>query len=341
MWQAAAGTVTKIIGDAMNARAAKKAQEAEIKAWETAKKYADEDRDRIINLYRESRGANGSALLPTYFGEGANSFETRMSKDLMGMYDAANDYFGPNRIKKFDEATSAYSPAMAGSAGAVNRLFTGQAAEQAEIDLNPVLQARTNAAKVNRASFMQSLAERMNAIGAAESSKGYSGTGGFAQKNLLGATWGANNAAAQAEAQADYENAAQVAALREGYRQTQLANASAPYQLALQSGQALAMPVSLANQSYVDQQAPLNWFKIGNQVPYSVIGGIRTPMRPVELSSNAIWSAAAGRGLNEYASGMMGGGGSMFGGGGQQQQQQQSGGWSDPPDSNRDFYIHG
>lgn len=340
MYQMAVGTVTKIIGDAMRARAAKKAQEAEYKQWQEAKKYADEDRNRIIDLYNQSRGSTGSALLPTYFGTGDDSFEKRMAGDLMGIYDAAGEYYGPNRVKRFDEATSVYNPAMDGSARTVNDLFTGSLERQAQADMAPVLAARKAAAQADRASFMQSLAERMNAIGADNSAKGFVGTGGFAQRNLLGATWAANNAAARSEAQADLENAASVQGMSEAYRQARLSNANAPYQLAMASGQAVAMPVSLANQSYLDQQAPMNFFRIGNQVPYSTIAGIRTPVPGVRLSSNGIWSAAAGQGLNEYAGGMMGGMGGM-GGGPQQQQQQQPSGWSDPPDSNRDFYIHG
>lgn len=315
-WQMIAGTLAKMGGDALKAYGATLAADDEYAAWLDAKKYADEDRNRIIDLYRESRGSNGSALLPTYFGEGDSSFEKQMANDLMGGYNAASDYYGDgaSRLRKFQGAVDEYSAARRGATDTVNNLFSGRLADQAVEDMQPALEARTAAAKTSRSTYMQALAERLNQIGAGNRARGYSGGGGLAERQLLGATWDANNAGALAEANATYQNAAQVAATREAYRQSRLANANLPYSMSMQNGQMVAMPVSLANQSYSDQQAPLNFFKIGNNVPYGTIASIRTPPPPTLPSNMTVWANAVGEGMSSWGQGMTGGGGGGGGG---------------------------
>jgi hypothetical protein len=276
------------------------------------------DRKFIMDLYNQSRGSTGSALLPLYFGTGDQSFEKRMAGDLMRGYDMWNTFGGgpQARLEAAQRTASRMSGAQEGAERAVSDIFSGRAMRDAESSFAPVAEARTALGQVGKEGWLSALSNRINQLQTADRARGYSGTGGFAQRNLLNAAAGHNTAAAESEARAAYDNAAQLAAIQEGIRHLQRSSVGMPAAVA-QGGAALQnMPMQqwAAEQSILQQ--PFNWFRIGNQVPYSSFP--MSPDAPFVPSERSLWMRFLGDQMQSAGKSMtnMGGMGGMGGGGG-------------------------
>jgi hypothetical protein len=307
-----AGAVLGIGGGALKTWADTDTRKDIKKHDEENRRRMEADRKFIMDLYNQSRGSTGSALLPMYFGTGDQSFEKRMAGDLMSGYDLWSNFGGGQqaRMDAAQRTASRMSGAQEGAERSVSDIFSGRALRDAEASFAPVAEARTALGGVGKEGWLSALSNRINQLQTADRAKGYSGTGGFAQRNLLNASAGHNAAAAEAQARADYDNASQLAAIQEGMRHLQRSSVGMPAAVA-QSGAALQnMPMQQWANEQSMLQSPFNWFRIGNQVPYSAFP--MTPSAPFIPSESSLWKNYAGDSLQSLGSAVSGG---AFGGG--------------------------
>ena len=310
MYTQVAGAVMGGVGDVLNIFGARKAAKDARRVAEENERRAAADRAFIMDLYNQSRGSQGSAILPLYFGTGADSFESKMAGDLRGFYDATTALYGnpAQRLAAYDKTVSSFAPSIAGATKSIDDLYSGRAERDSLATLAPVTEARSKLGRTGREGWLTALAERSNALAAGDRAKGYSGSGGFAQRRLMDTAAGAYQGAAASEAQAALENEMARAAVVEAIRNLQRQNVGVPTQLAQSAVGLQQLPVTALSSEFAARQQPLNWFRIGNQVPYNSIP--RTPDQPINPSSNAVILSGTGAALKNFGSNLTGMGGS-------------------------------
>lgn len=212
-------------------------------------------------LYYDSRGRGGHAILPEYFGDA----ERRFADDAVGIYDAANAYYGTaaERFARGDTIASRYRPIFDAGTQLLADTYSGDLSTRLQNEYAPVAAATTALAKTKKQGVLQGLQERLQAIGAANAQKGFVGSGSAAQNAALRSTIGANQEAAGALAGADLQNAASLKAIRDYVLQQQFGQLMAAPQRASADAALANMPAEFVNSTYAQQMAPLNFFRIG------------------------------------------------------------------------------
>ena len=224
---------------------------------------AEADRALAYQMFQEGRGATGHAFLPLYFGD----TEKMLSTDATGYFNAIRAGLGTpqEQYQKNAAIASQYQPMIDQARGTLGDVFSGNMTRARLGYLQPVQQARTAMAKAGAQGIDTALAERINTLNAAERKKGYTGTGLFAQRQLLNSTIGARQAAAQGLAGATLQNAMDTRGVQDQGLQNQLAYMNMPGQLAQQAFALQAMPGQQVAQNFATAARPFETFRMTPQ----------------------------------------------------------------------------
>jgi hypothetical protein len=214
-------------------------------------------------MFLQSRGSQGSALLPLYFG--SQSAEQNLANQAYATYLAEQQGLGTpaDQLARYQSIVQGAQPAMSAGDTLVNQLFSGQLADQQVQNIAPVLAARGNVAASQKTGILEGLMQRLNALSADRARSGYVGGGSAFQKNLLTqATIPALQQAATVGAQADLANATDVANIKNQNINTRLGNLSLPLTQAANKIQLTTLPTTAAGSTFVQSLQPFDWFKL-------------------------------------------------------------------------------
>lgn len=213
-------------------------------------------------MFLQSRGSQGNALLPMYMQPGT---EQNLANQAYATWLAEQAALGSptDQIAANRAITGAMAPSMAAGDALVNQLFSGELANQQVANIQPVLQARAGVAAAQKTGILEGLQARLNALSADRARAGYQGGGSAFQKNLLtGATIPAMQAAATVGAQTDVANAADVAAIKNQDIATRLQNLNLPLSRAANRIQFQNLPATAAGNTFTQSLQPFDWFKL-------------------------------------------------------------------------------
>ena len=212
-------------------------------------------------MFREGRGAGGSALLPLYARRDGKPFERELFADALGIYDATGALSPEERFDQYMELTSQLDPAQAASMGAVNDLFSGALEEKAVANVNPVAQARTQSAEARKNAALESLNQTVNEIKAINARKGFSGDS-YGQRLLeFEARRRGNTEASLALADANLANRSEEAGIRNAAIMMRLNN--------------LGLPMSAKRQAIANFDLPADATREAHERRQSVFSGLR------------------------------------------------------------------
>lgn len=216
-------------------------------------------------MFLQSRGAQGNALLPMYAPQGT---EAQIFQNALASYLAEQQALGTpqQQIAQYQGVVQGLQPSMAAGDTLVNQLFGGQLEKQQEANIAPVLAARGQVAAAQKTGILEGLQQQLNALSADRARAGYTGGGSAFQKNLLtGATIPALQAAGTVGAQASLQNASDIAAIKQQDINTRLSNLSLPLTQAGNRIQMQQLPATAIGAGATQSMQPFNWFKLQPQ----------------------------------------------------------------------------
>jgi hypothetical protein len=246
-----AAAVASIAAGAMQADAQRKATNAN-------RKNVKDTNALNYQMFRESRGEGGNAILPLYAPPGT---EERMLGQAVRVYDSITGQPIDLTLEEYQAMVDGMDPAVEGGNDLINGIYNGQLEAERMAALNPVLQAREQAAQADAAAIDLALQEENNRIMAADAAKGYVGGSSFVNNRLLAATLAARQQAARAKAAAALTNAGDVRTLKE-----------AGVDLRLKS---LDLPVNRVNRLMELSQAPAAGLARRQQLAMDALGFFR------------------------------------------------------------------
>ena len=292
---AAAGIAGSIIGGNAQADAANAAAKSQMNANQTNYKE-----------YEESRGSQGSAVLPMYLqNPGGGTFEGQLGKDLVGAY---GNTAVP--LSNFENATAPLAPAQQAAGQFTNDIFNGGITSKLQAEAAPGQALRLSTA---RQSALEGLNKSLAAIDAAQAGKGFSGDS-YGNRLLR---FQANQTAGNQMGAAAGANAAETQQIQNfGNATLPSQNLTLPYSMATQAGNFSFLPQANYLQSMNERMAPLGFLKMGPGNP--------PPVQPLPVSAGlrggaiaaGIGSATGSIGNMALMNGLLGnGGGGGWGGG--------------------------
>lgn len=302
-----------IIDEVLGGFAASEAADNEREVQRKNQEAWDAYRRQYLDEFRKSRGSEGNAFMPLYFGTGADSFEKKLADDYKALYS------GLPKVNPADyaAANAAYLPMMEASRGALADVYNGNLTNARLGYLEPVNQARTKMARGNQDAIFQALKERINLLNAQNARKGFSGTGSFAQNRLLGSTIGARQTAANTIGAADLANAMDTRAIHDSGADLRLR--MDPSKQAANYLSYMAMPTAAATGDFMTRLQPTSAFRIGTAMPNLIAP---MPENAIPTDSQIWLQAGANMAKNvsdlatSYFTGGLGGMGGGGGGGG-------------------------
>lgn len=275
------------------AYAGSQAADAQKEANKTNQDVANATNQLNYQMFLQSRGSQGSALLPMYF-QGA---ESGLANKAMETYLAEQAALGTpsDQLAGYQSIVQGLTPAMQASDELVNKLFSGELSNEQVANIKPVLAARGEVAGAQKKGILEGLMVRLNALSADRARAGYQGGGSAFQKNVLtSATIPALQGAATVGAQADLANAQDVANIKNTNINTRLANTSLPLTQAANRIQLSTLPIAAVGQTSNLAMQPFDWFKISPQAFQA--------QRPPLVSPVANVGQVAGQAGGQFAS---------------------------------------
>lgn len=269
---------------------AKSQSDAAKQANKTNLENAAADRALQLQLFEESRGSQGSSLLPLYAPKGTES--DLLQKALDTYYAQFNAQGSPEQaLQNYQNIIAGEGPAMAAGDTLVNQLFSGELTDQQIRNIAPVIAARGAVAGAQKQGVLEAISQQLNDLKALRQRSGYSGGGSAYEKALLTqAAIPALQSAATVGAQADLASATDVANIRQNAINTQLQNINLPLARAANKIQLSQLPASALGQSLANAQQSLNWFKLAPQT----VTPFQTPLVSPIPSTGAIVGSAIG-----------------------------------------------
>lgn len=286
--------VVSALGNYFGGKSAAKAQKYAADQNLTAQR---ETNAQNLEIFHDSRGAGGSALLPEYL----KYAEAELGG---GAVDVARALFGygggpAQRIADAEGTLARYNPALEAGDNLVYDLSTGKVGNDRTAALAPVKAARTGLAKGRAAAINQSLDETLAGLRAAGAARGFRGGSTFETNRALAATSGARTAAAGELGQANLDNALADQALSDSNLQMLLQSLDLPFARGQQRLAFNNLPMASVADSYSSAMTPLNFFRMGGgNPPYA-----SAPQMPVIPNTGQLAGAAVaglGQNLGQY-----------------------------------------
>jgi hypothetical protein len=244
-------------------------------------------------LFLQSRGSQGNALLPMYF----QNTEASLAGNALQAYQAEQAALGSpaDQATAYQNIVSGLSPSMTAGDTLVNQLFSGELEKQQEANIAPVLAARGQVAAAQKVGILEGLQARLNALSADRARAGYQGGGSAFEKNALtSATIPALQAAGTVGAEADLQNASDVAGIKQQAINTRLNNLSLPLTQAANRIQLAQLPAAGVGQAATQSLTPFNWFKLNPQSFQAQNKPLVTPVPNVgQIAGQAVGSGAS------------------------------------------------
>ena len=243
-------------------------------------------------MFRQSRGSTGSAVLPEYL----SGYESSLGQSAAEAAQALFGYGGgpQSRIDTATGMLKTYEPMIAAGDKTLLDLTTGVTGANRLASLQPVLAARTNLAKSRAAQINQSLDETLAGLRAQRAGSGFRGGSTFDTNRALAATVNARAGAAGEIGQAGLDNALATQNIDETNLQLLLQSLDQPFQRGQQRLAFNNLPMTSVASSYNDALAPLNFFRMGTANPPYV-------QPNVQPSNGAYAGAAVGALGQQYA----------------------------------------
>jgi len=243
------GTVSGVLG-----------ANAQNKATKTNLQLTRETNEANRRMFDESRGAGGSAILPTYLEPGTEKLIANRAAS------AAQAMFPDNpemQLAQYQAILEQMRPTIQAGTDQIAGIFNGQLEAERAAALAPVLTARENLATANTEAINLAVQDAINRMSAQEAAKGYEGTGSFAQNRMLQALTQARQQAAQQKAGVLLQNEMDKRGLSDAMSQLRLSSVDAPINRVNQLTQAEQAPqIALGNLSQASTK-PLEFFRMG------------------------------------------------------------------------------
>jgi hypothetical protein len=205
-------------------------------------------------MYQQSRGSTGHAVLPTYFGD----FEQNLGDKLSGDF---NQITKQNPLSSYQQTVSNLKPLQAGADATAAGIFNGGTQAQMEASFAPVKAARV---AFTRQSAIDSLNKTLGEIGAAQGARGYTGDS-FGDRMMKLA---ANKQMSTDIAGANLQNLQDERTIADSALQLKLSNLSLPGQMANQD-LALQNAAGNAYESNVNGALqPMTFLRAGGAQPF-------------------------------------------------------------------------
>lgn len=289
----AGGLVSGITGAVAASKASDNGQDAQKVngIWSTYMnalntKAAKEAADLNYQHWQESRGSQGSAILPLY----AKALEGKISGDMTDMWNAPRTSVADYRSEMGKTAGARDS-----ARSAVGDIFNGNWQSKMMADFAPVKAARTS---LTRQSAMDALSKTLGEIGNAQSAKGYEGDS-MANRML---SFQANRGMGDALASANFQNLMEERGIKDQAINNQITYANLPFQMATNDISAMRLPEDTYMDQFSRRLAPLSFLKIGGTQPYAVQPYTQNSMptvTPVAGQDQVMW-----QGLSNMAGGL-------------------------------------
>lgn len=219
---------------------------------------ASQDRANELNydMFRESRGEGGSAVLPLYL----QGHEAQLGKDLVGAYNQFGFDDPSARMDEFSAIQSRYLPSAQRAGEAAAGLFDGTYTQERLNNFEPVKKARVT---YNRQAAMDSLNKTLGEIDAVQAKRGFS-SDSLGERMLR---YRANSQANDALAGINLQNLEEERAIRDAGMDLPIQYATLPGQLAANEAALFRMPQDQYVQSLLSGQQPFQFIKIGGGTP--------------------------------------------------------------------------
>lgn len=289
----AAGLIgAAVLGAGASAYGALEGADAASDAQRQNREDAQRLNDLNYRMFRESRGADGSALLPLYFG----SIEQQLAND------ARDAYYASRRdpaleLAEYENVLRRLRPTIDAGTGAIEDIYSGALTQRRLDAAKPVQAARTAGARGQSDAVMSSLLERLNALKTDSARKGFVGGSTFDQNRLLASTVGARSQAADVMSRAEIENALQTFGIREDAENLKLSNINAPIQRAEQLMTLSSLPARAQARSQAARLEPFNWFRLNPQAfQLSPLPQVTPTLSPGQVAGAGLASVAGAAG---------------------------------------------
>jgi hypothetical protein len=209
--------------------------------------------------FQESRGSNGSAILPMYMPTGT---ERRLADSAIQVFDSITGQPVTMTMQEYQNIIDQQQPTIDAGNRLISGIYSGDLEAQRMASLQPVLAARTAAGDVQGSALELGLQQELNRINTENNRRGFVGQSGYTQNQLLGATIAGRQAAAGARANATLQNAGDTRTVQEGMVDLQLRSLDTPINRANQLIQLSQAPAQALVQRQQLAMQPLNFFKL-------------------------------------------------------------------------------
>lgn len=252
-----------------------------------------------LDIFHQSRGSSGSAVLPEYLSGYEGSLGTSAAQVAQALFGYGGGVNG--RLASANSTLAGYQPAIDQGNTAMGNLFNGTTAAQRMTSLQPVLAARTGLARSRAAAINSSLDSTLAGLRAQRAASGFRGGSTFDTNRALAATTGARMGAATELGQAGLDNATATNNLSDNNLQMLLSNLNMPFQRGQQQLAFNNLPLTSVASSYNDALAPLNFFRMGGaNPPYAAAPQVPTLTNNGQITGAAV--AGAGNSIGQYLS---------------------------------------
>jgi hypothetical protein len=256
----AIGAAVGIGGAAISANSAKKAQQG---ANATNAQNVADTNAQNLELFNRSRGSEGSAILPMYFGEG----EAQLGQQAFDFSQMLLNAGGTpdERLRQYGDITDSYKDIMISGDDLIRELYSGGTLQKRLAGFEPLAGARTAKAAGQASAFDQALAEVTNRMDAENHRRGFSGGSSFANNRLLDATYGARRGSSDVLADANVLNAQDRFGLGESDLDLRMRNLDFAPNRAQQRLTLEGMPQAMLANQYGQALQPLDFFRMQPQ----------------------------------------------------------------------------
>lgn len=244
-----------------------------------------------LRLFRESRGSEGSAILPTFFGDTEQDLATELSDLTRERHRAVGTPRA--QLERFQQIQEQQRPNFEFTNQAVSDVLSG-GLERRQLDqAEPVFEARRQLGGAQRRGILESTQDRLNKIKAADAQAGFIGGGSTQQNALLRQSSQLQGQAAAAEAQAELQNALQRQGIQQQNEDLRLRSLSLPLQQARQATEFENLPSEGLARNFRTNLSPFEFFRLNPQAFQSP----QPPqVGPVPTQGQVIGSTIAGLG---------------------------------------------
>ena len=211
-------------------------------------------------MFRESRGANGNAILPLYM----KGFETTLGNDAIRAY---NDSLSPtDAAAQAKIIQSNFSPMQDQANQTAEAIFSGGLTAQELAAEAAVAAARQQGVDTKRQSGLEALSQTLNEINAIQAGKGYSSDSLGNRMLKADSMRKTFTQSAADQAAANLETAKERAAIKEGDITRKLGSLDLPGKMLQQNITVAQSPNNAYLTEEANRQGILNFFKLNPQV---------------------------------------------------------------------------